>query len=77
MHMYTTGDNMVIHQRQGDFALKVKVALLLRKAAGKSPYSITGLASVLGRSRTSVSLAVNHPTLFIRLKREIRQVLDL
>ena len=68
--MQRTTDNPNRTQRQADFALRVKVALL------KSGHSMTDLAAELGLSRNTVSLAVNRG-LYEPTRRRIAQHLSI
>lgn len=54
-----------------DFGLRVKTELLRRDT------SVAQLARSLGRSRTAVSQAVNHPTRFPGIKKLIERALKM
>lgn len=62
---------LVDFQTGDQFALNAKIELLKRGE------SVAGLARKLGCSRTSVSLAINRPGMFLDLREKIRKELGL
>ncbi len=59
------------HKAQTDFTVRAKVRLV------ELGWSVTELARRVSRSRTAVSIAINHPTMFPRIQQLIKGELGL
>lgn len=70
-HKRMTTANHTAHSAQSDFTSLVKKALIDRKL------NQVKLARLIGKSRTAVTIAINHPTMFLDTQDLIRRELDL